>query len=123
MNDDDWIDVDDLRQRLGTTPAAVRGWLHLAPSVDRRDSRIQREEAILVALAIRLRQHGMTQRAAGAVVGELLRSVEDPLTADWVVVKDGPKRATVHLGGVIGLDRPGVVAVVDAAELRAMLAY
>ena len=65
----------------------------------------------------------MTQRAAGAVVGELLRSVEDPLTADWVVVKDGPKRATVHLGGVIGLDRPGVVAVVDAAELRAMLAY
>ena len=121
MSVDGWIEFVELRRRLATTTSAIERWAHLAPSIDRAGERVRRDEAILIALAVRLRQHGLTAATTRTTVGRLLATVDRPAAADWVVVTDGPKRATVHVGGVVDLDRRATVQIVDAGELRLLL--
>ena len=121
MSADDWIGFGELRRRLATTTSVIERWAHLAPSIDRVGERVRREEAVLLALAVRLRQHGLTAATTRTAVAQLLTVVDRPAAADWVVVTDGPKRATVHVGGVVDLDRRATVQIVDAGELRALL--
>lgn len=122
MADDDWIELDELRRRLGTTRATIDRWAHLAPTIDRAGGRVLRIEAVLIALPARLRQQGVAPGLVRTAVAQLLATVDDPSHGDWVVTTQRGKRVGVHVGEPVDLARGQLIGVVVAAEVRALLA-
>lgn len=119
------VALSDLRNRLGTTVQIFESWLYLAPSVDRAAGTVRRDEAVLILLAVRLQQRSMRPGAVRLVLAELLKTIDDPLRDDWVVVKRPRSRATIHLRELIDLKMLWAdqsVGVFDAAELRQLAA-
>lgn len=124
MTNEPAIGIDDLRRRLETSGTGVESWLYLAPSADRTAGNLPRDEAVLVALAVRLRQCGLTTTATRRLLADVLTLTQGRSSCDWIVVKQPRRRATVHSREPIDLTAMRLdasVHVFTSAELRQLL--
>jgi hypothetical protein len=118
------IPLVELRRLLDTSTPLVESWLYLCPSVDRGAGEVGRDEAVLVALAVRLQQQRLRVGAVRNVLADLMAVVVDPLVDDWIVVKRPRSKATVHRRDPVDLKAlraDASAAVIDATELRQLL--